>query len=324
MPGPATSFASKNVLVTGGAGFIGSHVADALVEGGAHVTVVDNLSTGFAAFVNEKARFEKIDLLDTEALSRAMKGQDFVFHLAANADIKDGLLHPRKDVEQNVVATQNVLEAMREHGVAKIAFSSTGSVYGEPTVFPTPEDAPFPVQTSLYAASKVCGEGLLSAYAGGYGFTSYVFRFVSILGPRYTHGHVFDFWKKLKADPTRLPILGDGKQLKSYCHVEDCVAAIFTAIEKSRSDVGFHVHNIGRPDMLEVNQSVAWICKALGVTPKLEYSGGSRGWVGDSPKILLATDKLRALGWEPRHSLEESVLATLAYLEKNPFVGERR
>jgi len=324
MAHPASLFSGKNALVTGGAGFIGSHVVDALVDAGANVTLVDDLSTGFAAFVNPKARFEKLDLLDMAALTRAMKGQEIVFHLAANADIKDGLLHPRKDVEQNVVATQNVLEAMRENGVSKIAFSSTGSVYGEPSVFPTPEDAPFPVQTSLYAASKVCGEGLLSAYAGGYGFTAWIFRFVSILGPRYTHGHVFDFWRKLTADPTRLPILGDGKQLKSYCHVEDCVAGIFTAIAKSTSETRVHIHNIGRPDMLEVNQSVAWICEALGLTPKLEYSGGTRGWVGDSPKILLATDRLRALGWEPRHSLKDSVLATLAFLEANPFVGDRR
>lgn len=316
-------FAGKNVLVTGGAGFIGSHIADTLVEAGATVTIVDNLCTGFRDFANPNARFEAIDLLDTDALGRAMKGQEFVFHLAANADIKDGLLHPRKDVEQNVVATQNVLEAMRENGVSKIAFSSTGSVYGEADVFPTPENAPFPVQTSLYAASKVCGEGLLSAYAGGYGFSSWIFRFVSILGPRYTHGHVFDFWKKLRQDPSTLHILGNGKQLKSYCHVEDCVAAIMTTIAKSESPTRVHVHNIGRPDMLEVNQSVGWICEELKVSPKLTYSGGERGWVGDSPKILLATDRLSRLGWAPKHTLKDSVLDTLRYLQANPFVAER-
>lgn len=316
-------FSGKNALVTGGAGFIGSHIADALVEAGATVTIVDNLSTGFSAFANPKARFELLDLLDTAALGRAMKGQEFVFHLAANADIKDGLLHPRKDVEQNVIATQNVLEAMRENGVSKIAFSSTGSVYGEADVFPTPENAPFPVQTSLYAASKVCGEGLLSAYAGGYGFSAWIFRFVSILGPRYTHGHVFDFWRKLRSDPSKLHVLGNGKQLKSYCHVDDCVAAIMTAIAKSESTTRVHVHNIGRPDMLEVNQSIRWICEELCVSPTLTYSGGERGWVGDSPKILLATDRLQKLGWAPKHSLHDSVLATLRYLQENPFVADR-
>ena len=317
-------FQGKNALVTGGAGFIGSHVADTLVKAGATVTIVDNLVTGFREFLNPAARFVESNLLDTKALGTAMKGQDFVFHLAANADIKDGLSHPRKDVEQNVIATQNVLEAMREHGVSKIAFSSTGSVYGEATVFPTPEDAPFPVQTSLYAASKVCGEGLLSAYAEGYGFTAWIFRFVSILGPRYTHGHVFDFWRRLKADPSTLHILGDGKQMKSYCHVDDCVHAIMTTMAKAQNDKRVHIHNIGRPDMLEVNQSVAWICEELGVKPSLTYSGGARGWVGDSPKILLATDRLSALGWAPTYTLQAAVLDTLRWLEANPYVGQRQ
>lgn len=317
-------FAGKKALVTGGGGFIGSHVADWLIRAGASVTIVDNLVTGFREFVNPAATFVEADLLDADRLTAAMAGQDFVFHLAANADIKDGLSHPRKDVEQNVIVTQNVLEAMRAHGVKKIAFSSTGSVYGEPHVFPTPEDAPFPVQTSLYAASKVCGEGLLSAYAEGYDFTAYIFRFVSILGPRYTHGHVFDFWRRLEADPSTLHILGNGKQLKSYCHVDDCVAAIMTTLEKAPADRRVHIHNIGRPDMLEVNQSVAWICEELGVTPTLTYSGGERGWVGDSPKILLDTKKLQGLGWEAKRTLKDSVIDTLRWLKANPFVGERR
>src|SRR5262249_49808549 len=154
-------------------------------------------------------------------------------HLAANADIKDGLLHPRRDVEQNIVATQNVLEAMRARAVKDIVFASTGSVYGEPEVFPTPEDAPFPVQTSLYAASKVAAEGLLTSYAWGYGFRAHIFRFVSLLGPRYSHGHVIDFYRKLKKDSTRLDVLGNGKQTKSYLHVEDCVGGMLLALERS-------------------------------------------------------------------------------------------
>lgn len=318
-----SSWKSTRVLVTGGAGFIGSHVVDALLERGAEVVVYDNLSTGFAEMVNPAARLVHADLLDQAALAAALEGCSFVFHLAANADIKDGLLHPRRDIEQNVLATHNLLEAMRARGINRIAFSSTGSVYGEAAVFPTPEDAPFPVQTSLYATSKVCGEGLLSSYAGGYGFECWIFRFVSILGPRYSHGHVFDFWRKLDEDPSSLHILGNGKQLKSYCHVEDCIAGIFTAIERSRSPQRVHIHNIGRDDMLEVNQSVAWICEELGVAPTLSYSGGERGWVGDSPKILLDTSRLRALGWEPRHSLRDSVVATLRYLRENPFVARR-
>ncbi len=226
----------KRALVTGGGGFIGSHVADALAARGAIVTVVDNFSTGFREFVSESPSLKLVegDLLDQSLCDRVVAKQDFVFHLAANADIKDGLLHPRRDIEQNVVATQNVLEAMRAHQVKNIAFSSTGSVYGEATVLPTPEDAPFPVQTSLYATSKIAAEGLLSSYAFGYGFRTWIFRFVSMLGPRYTHGHVVDFWRKLRADPSRLAVLGDGHQRKSYLHVSDCVAAMLLVVERTQ------------------------------------------------------------------------------------------
>jgi UDP-glucose 4-epimerase len=316
-------FRGTKAVVTGGAGFIGSHIADHLVSLGAEVLVYDNLATGFRQFVNPKAEFVEADLLDQAKLDAAMKGASFVFHLAANADIRDGLSHPRKDVEQNVVVTQNVLEAMRAHGVKKIAFSSTGSVYGEASVFPTPENAPFPVQTSLYATSKVAAEGLLSSYALGYGFESYIFRFVSILGPRYSHGHVYDFWRALRKDSSTLHILGNGKQLKSYCHVDDCVRAIFSTIEKSQSPDRIHIHNIGRPDMLEVNTSVGYICRELGLSPKFTYSGGERGWVGDSPKILLDTSRLTSLGWAPTFTLEAAVIDTLKFLVANAWMADR-
>jgi len=317
-------FKGRKVVVTGGAGFIGSHIADRLVAEGAEVTIVDNLSTGFREFANAKARLVEGDLLDQALLDRTLAGQDFVFHLQANADIRENLAYPRKNVDQNIIATQNLLEAMRANGVKRIAFSSTGSVYGEPEVFPTPENAPFPIQTSLYATSKVACEGLLSSYALGYGFTSWVFRFVSIMGPRYTHGHVFDFVKRLRKDPSTLHILGNGKQLKSYCHVEDCVNAIFSAVKVGDDAGKYHVYNIGRPDMLEVNTSVSYIVRELGLSPKLTYEGGERGWVGDSPKILLDIAKLRALGWEPKHSLEASVVDTVRYLVQNPWTMDRR
>lgn len=315
----------RNVVVTGGAGFIGSHVSDWLIAQGAAVTVVDNLSTGFREFASPAATLVEGDMLDQALLDRTLAGKDFVFHLQANADIRENLAYPRKNVEQNVIATQNLLEAMRANGVKAIAFASTGSVYGEPDVFPTPEDAPFPVQTSLYATSKVACEGLLSSYALGYGFSSWVFRFVSILGPRYTHGHVFDFVKRLRKDPSTLHVLGNGKQLKSYCHVEDCVSAIMTAVRATAAATsGYWVHNIGRPDMLEVNTSISYIVRELGLTPKLTYEGGERGWVGDSPKILLDIAKLRALGWEPKHTLESSVVDTVRYLVANPWTMDRR
>ena len=250
-----------------------------------------------------------------------MRGVDFVFHLAANADIKDNLLRPRKCVEQNVVATQNVLEAMRAAGVREIALSSTGSVYGESSVTPTPEDAPFPVQTSLYATSKIAAEGLLTSYALGFDFKTWIFRFVSVLGPRYTHGHVIDFWRKLRRDPTRLPVLGNGKQLKSYLHVTDCVGAMLTAVEHARDPV--NIFNLGHGYAIEVNQSIGIITRTMGVTPQLEYTGGERGWVGDSPRILLDTTRIRALGWIPAKSIEESVVETLNFLVEHPFTERR-
>ncbi len=317
----AASFSGRRVVVTGGAGFIGSHVVDALVHAGASVRVIDDISTGFREFLNPAAELVEASLLDFSRIEAAFEDVSFVFHFAANADVRRGLEHPRRDVEQNLLATQNVLEAMRARGVTRVAFSSTGAVYGDAERLPTPEDAPFPVQTSLYGASKIAAEGLLSAYAAGYGFSTWIFRFVSMLGPRYTHGHVFDFWRKLRRDPTRLEILGDGKQKKSYLHVQDCVRAMLLAIERATAPV--NVLNIGHQDWLEVDESVRIICGALGVTPRLEHTGGERGWVGDSPKILLDTSRLRKLGWEPRIGLPQAILETLKFLEENPYCGAR-
>jgi UDP-glucose 4-epimerase len=304
----------KHVLVTGGAGFIGSHVVDHLCARGAVVTVFDNFSTGHRDFIPERARLTIVegDLLDQRKLDSVMRGVDFVMHLAANADVKDNLKEPRKCVDQNILATQNVLESMRGAGVRDVAFSSTGSVYGEPTILPTPEDAPFPVQTSIYATSKIAAEGLLTSYALGYGFRTWIFRFVSLLGPRYTHGHVMDFWRQLSHDPSKLRVLGNGKQKKSYLHVGDCVAAMHLAIERAREPI--NVFNLGHEGWIDVNESIAVITKTMGVSPTLEYAGGERGWVGDSPKILLDTKRIRALGWKPTRGIEESVAETLRFL----------
>ena len=322
MPPTVSSFAGRRVLVTGGAGFVGSHVADRLLAEGAEVTILDDFSTGWRQFVPARARLIEGDLLDPESAGRAVAGCDLVFHLAANADIKDNLLEPRRCIDQNVVATQNLLEAMRAAGVREVAFASTGSVYGDATVVPTPEDAPFPVQTSLYGTSKLAAEGLLTAYALGYGFRTWIFRFVSLLGPRYTHGHVIDFWRKLRRDPTRLDVLGDGRQKKSYLHVGDCVSGMLLALARSREPI--NLFNLGHHDWIEVDQSIAVITRTLGVKPRIVHAGGERGWVGDSPRILLDTTRLRALGWAPTRSIEESIVETLAFLEASPFVNDRQ
>lgn len=314
-------------FVTGAAGFIASNLVDRLLADGHEVTGYDNFSTGCAEFLEQAGacpqfRLIRGDLLDAEAVARAAAGSDFVFHLAANADVRFGPDHPRKDLEQNTIATANVLEAMRAGGIGRIAFASTGSVYGEPEVFPTPETAPFPVQTSLYAASKLAAEGMIAAYAAAYGFRSWIFRFVSILGERYTHGHVFDFYKQLLAHPERLHVLGDGHQRKSYLYVADCVQAILTAIAGSCEPV--NLFNLGTDEYCEVNDSIGWIAERLGVTPRLEYSGGKRGWVGDSPFIFLDCSRIRALGWRPKLKIREGILRTLDFLEQNRWVLERR
>jgi UDP-glucose 4-epimerase len=314
-------------LVTGGAGFIGSHLVDRLLARGEEVLAYDNFSTGQRRFLEhaiESPRFQLIvgDLLDRPTLTAAMAGVEIVAHLAANADVRHGLEHPERDLQQNTIGTFNVLEAMRVTGVRRIAFASTGSVYGEPSVFPTPEDAPFPVQTSLYAASKVAGEGLITAYCEGFGFQSYIFRFVSILGERYTHGHVFDFYKKLLRDPTRLVVLGNGRQRKSYLYVQDCIDAMLHVIEHAREKV--NIYNLGTNEYCEVNDSVRWITEHLGLSPRIEYTGGERGWVGDSPFIFLDTTRVRSLGWEPKLTIREGVIRTLEYLRANPWVLEAR
>ena len=314
-------------FVSGGAGFIGSNLVDRLLDVGHEVTVYDNLSTGLLQFLENARDFDRFrlvegDLLDEGSLSEAIAGHEFVFHLAANADVRFGTEHPRRDLEQNTIVTNNVLEAMRKNGINKIAFASTGSVYGDATVIPTPENAPFPIQTSLYAASKMAGEGLIAAYCGGFGFQSWIFRFVSILGERYTHGHVFDFYRKLKQNPSRLEVLGNGKQRKSYLYIQDCIDAMLFALEKSKESV--NVLNLGVDGYCEVNDSIGWICEELGVTPKLEYSGGDRGWIGDNPFIFLDTSKIRDLGWKPKLRIQDGVLKTIQYLKTNEWVFEEK
>ena len=317
----------NRVFVTGAAGFIGSNVVDRLVARGLEVIGWDNFSTGqreFLAQALDAPRFRLVegDNLDLPALTAAMRGCDFVFHLAANADVRFGLNHPSRDLEQNTIATANVLEAARANGIRRIAFSSTGSVYGEPTVFPTPEDAPFPVQTSLYGASKLAGEGLIQAYCEGYGFQGFIFRFVSILGERYTHGHVFDFFHKLQQNPHEIEVLGNGKQRKSYLHVQDCIEAILLATERCTDAV--NIFNLGTDEFCTVDDSLGWICAHLGINPRRRYTGGERGWVGDNPFIFLDTKKIRALGWKPKASIREGVIRTVQYLEQNRWVFAKR
>jgi UDP-glucose 4-epimerase len=313
------------VFITGGAGFIGSNLADRLLADGHAVTVFDNFSTGRRAFLTQAAQSPQFTLIEGDLLSlpdlkRAMSGHDFVFHLAANADVRFGTHHPSRDLEQNTIATFHVLEAMRANGIRRIAFSSTGSIYGESQIIPTPEDAPFPIQTSLYGSSKLAGEGLIAAYATGFGFQGYIFRFVSILGERYTHGHVFDFYRKLLDNPHQIEVLGNGQQRKSYLYVQDCIDAIFRVIEQA--DAPVNIFNLGTDEYCKVDDSLGWICTHLELNPRRCYSGGERGWIGDNPFIFLDTAKIRSLGWRPKLTIRAAVLRTLQYLQTNPWVLE--
>lgn len=319
-------------FVTGAAGFIGSSLTDRLLGEGHEVVGWDDFSTGQESFLTGARtrpgfRLVRGDNLDLAALTMAMAGCEFVFHFAANADVRFGLEHPGKDLQQNTVATFHILEAMRANSIKGIGFSSTGSVYGECQVIPTPEDAPFPIQTSLYAASKVAGENMIQAYCEGYGFEGYIFRFVSILGERYTHGHVFDFYKQLLEHPEYLRVLGDGTQRKSYLYVQDCLEAMLhvTRAGTARGTRhGVQVYNLGTEEYCQVKDSIGWICGHLGLRPELRFTGGERGWVGDNPFIFLDTAKVRASGWASKLTIEQGIVRTGAWLQENQWVLEHR
>jgi UDP-glucose 4-epimerase len=310
------------IFVTGAAGFIGSSLVDRLLADGKTVIGWDNFSTGQEPFIADALKHPNFKLvrgdnLDFPALTKAMAGCDTVFHLAANADVRFGLNHPRKDFEQNTTATFNVVEAMRANGIKRI----------EAEIIPTPEDAPFPIQTSLYAASKVAGEALIHSYCEGFGFEGYIFRFVSILGERYTHGHVFDFYKQLLEHPEHLRVLGDGTQRKSYLYIGDCVNAILHVMNAGTALKAKHrveVYNLGCDEYVQVNDSIGFICGALGLKPKLEYTGGNKGWVGDNPFIFLDTKKIRATGWKTTLTIEQGIVRTLEWLQANKWVYETR
>ncbi len=319
--------ALKRVAITGAAGFIGSTLVDSLLAQGVEVLGVDNFSTGRKEFLkdalnNPQFTLLKDDIFSGEDLSDVLVGVDAVFHLAANADVRFGPDHPSRDLEQNTIATHRVLEAARKAGVKKFIFSSTGSVYGEAEVVPTPEDAPFPIQTSLYGASKLACEGMIAAYAESFDMQAWIFRFVSILGPRYTHGHVYDFFEQLEEHPQQLTVLGNGYQKKSYLHVSDCISAIHTAMNGATDSV--NIFNLGVDGYCEVRDSIGWITSELGLNPELSFGTESKGWIGDNPLIHLDTKKIQQLGWKPKFSIEESVRDTVAFMKANSWIFKSR
>ena len=306
-------------LVTGCAGFVGSTVVDRLLKDGHDVVGFDNFSTGREAFLagaNASKSFELVrgDVLDAAAIEAAAAGCDTVFHMAANADVRFGTDHPTRDFEQNARGTLNVLEAMRKAGVERIAFASTGSIYGDAEVIPTPEDAPTPIQTSLYGASKMAAEQVIEAYSNGFGMRVFIFRFVSLLGERYTHGHVIDFFRQLAAHPESLHILGDGNQKKSYLYVGDCVEAMMHVMATSKDRV--NVYNLGSAEYCRTIDSAGWIAAEMGVEPHFTFGGGNNGWIGDNPFLFLDTKKILSTGWKPTLTIREAVEATVRHLRE--------
>jgi UDP-glucose 4-epimerase len=313
----------NRVVITGAAGFIGSNLVDSFLGLGLEVIGIDNFSTGRIEFLekallNPSFKLVKRDLYLGASISDVIVGADAIFHLAANADVRFGADNPSRDLEQNTIVTHKVLEAARVAGVKKFLFSSTGSVYGEAELVPTPEDAPFPIQTSLYGASKLACEGLIAAYAETFEIQTWMFRFVSILGPRYTHGHVYDFYQQLMQHPNELAVLGNGHQKKSYLHVSDCIEAIHTSIRDTSSLV--NIFNLGVDGYCEVRDSIGWITEELKLDPEIEFGTGTKGWVGDNPLIHLDIRKIQSLGWTPKFSIEEAVRDTVSYMDANKWI----
>lgn len=313
------------VVVTGGLGFIGSNLVNSLLEQNHEIVVFDNLSTGDKRFLS-KATLENVSLkivdianIPIEDLCKLMKGSEKVFHLAANADVRGGWNSTFRDVEENVIATHNIALAAREVGISEVIFSSTGCVYGDPKTIPTPEDEKFPIQTSLYGASKVGAEGILSAFAANGAFKVTTFRFVSVLGENYHHGHVIDFVRKLSRNNSRLEILGNGLQKKSYIEVGDCVRGLLTLRGKS----SYEVFNIGHDYFIEVSKSAELIAEQLKLTPEFLFQDTDRGWIGDNPFTFLDISKAKQNGWSPTFSIEESIKRTVDWIKSNDWVLDK-
>ncbi len=297
-------------VVSGGAGFIASHLTDRLIADGHEVTVIDDLSSGKKENVHKDARFIKKDI--RKSIERELSGTEVVFHFAADPDVRGSALAPARTFDLNVNGTFSVLESCRKSGVKDVVFASTSTVYGEAELIPTPESAPC-APISNYGASKLAGEAYLAAYAGSYGIRGTSLRFANIFGERSTHGVMCDFHKKLKKDPKTLEVLGNGKQDKSYLHVDDCISAVITAWKKQKAR--YDVFNVGSREKVRVDELTRLICKEMSLSPELKYTGTERGWIGDVRLMLLETKKLEQLGWKESVTFAEGVKRYIRWLD---------
>jgi UDP-glucose 4-epimerase len=297
-------------IVTGGAGFIGSHLVDALVARGDEVTVIDNLSTGNLTNIHDHIISGSITFVHENLLGDGwqdlLAGKNRIYHLAADPDVRASAGSPYRVFEENLTATERILEAMRQKGVFELVFTSTSTVYGEAEAIPTPEHYSPMEPISIYGGTKLACEAMISSYAHTYGMKAWVFRFANIIGARSNHGVIWDFVHKLRENPRQLEILGDGKQTKSYFSIDACIDALLYAVD--HADQPFNFFNIGSEDWIDVQTIAEIVVEEMGLFDvAFLFTGGDRGWKGDVPKMLLSVEKLKALGWTPLTGSEESV-----------------
>ncbi len=314
------------IIVTGAAGFVGSNLVDELIFSGHEVLGIDNLSTGYEKHLvhhrkNKNFEFINMDLNDKESFGSLFKGFDSVVHLAALADIRYNMENFSECLNKNIIATNNVIEQTVKHNLKKFLFASTCSVYGDVLKYPTKETE-VKNQTSVYSSTKIASEMLLEGFANTFGFHAYSLRFVSMLGARYSHGHIFDFTKRILAGQEELSILGNGDQLKSYLHVKDAVNAMTFLLEHN-SENQFEAYNVGHPDSIKLKYSVETIISYLNYKGKIKYGTGASGWLGDISVISPSMEKINKIGWEPKYSIKQGITDTIDYLLENPWIMER-
>jgi len=303
----------KRAVVTGGAGFIGSHLVDRLLADGYEVAVWDNFAAGTMENLkhhkgNDRLEVFNVDIRDADRVEELMEGKDVVFHLAAHANIRKSLVNRRADLDHNVIGTLNILEGMVKHGVEDLVFASSSAVYGEARVIPTPEDYA-PIQTSLYGASKLACEAFAEAYTKLSDIKFWGFRFANVVGERCRRGVIWDFVHKLIDNPRELEILGNGKQSKEYLYVKDCIDGIMIGYRGTSDPV--NIFNLGVEEQTLVDRVADIVIEEMGlVEVKRRYTGGDRGWIGDNPVVNLSLQKLRGMGWRPRISAEEAIRIT--------------
>ena len=308
----------QNILVTGGAGFIGSNLVSELLKNNQNrVYVFDNLSTGNLENLELKNPFLfffDIDLLSNYEDWPVISNLNYLYHLSANADVRGGVQNREIDFKQNVIVTKSVCDYAKTNNCKHLVFASSATVYGEPDIFPTPESS-FLRQTSIYGASKLAGEAFVQAYSEYADFKSSIFRFVSWIGVGYSHGVIYDFYKKLVRNPKELEILGDGNQSKSFLDVQDGVRGI---INLTKHDKNTEIFNLGHTEVMNINQLAKIICNYLKLNnTKFIYTGSKRGWIGDSPLVHLDISKANSFGWSPQVSIQKGIINTLNFLTAN-------